>query len=68
MWTYNVNNNNVGKGLFLSTSNSLNLVGYGNSIWVVCLTNCRPTTEYWKTKKQKAISQSFVEAQYIIPS
>ena len=64
----------VGKGLFLSASSSLTLVGYANSNWVGCPTTRRSTTGYftmlgfspifWKTKTQPTVSRSSTEAEY----
>jgi hypothetical protein len=64
----------VGKGLFLSASSSINLVGYADSDWAGCTTTQRSTAGYfmmfgsnpisWKTKKQPTISCSSSEAEY----
>ena len=62
----------VGKGLFLSTSSSLNLIRYANSDWASCPTTRCSITGYftmlgsisisWKTKKQPTVFHFSAEA------
>lgn len=65
----------VGKWLFISSSISINLVGYAYSDWVGYPTTHRSTTDYftilgsnrisWKTKKQPTISRSSTEVEHL---
>ena len=73
-WVFRYLKGTVGKGLFLSESSSLTIIGYADSDWAGCPTSRRSTTGYftmfgsslisWKTKKQPTISCSSAEAEY----
>lgn len=64
----------VGKGLFLSASNPINLVGYVDLDQPGCPITCQSATGYftmlgsspisWKIKEQPIVSHSFVETEY----
>ncbi|CAL1405320.1 unnamed protein product [Linum trigynum] len=63
-----------GRGIFLATDSSLDLVAYCDADWGGCPTSRRSTTGYfiqlgrspvsWRTKKQSVVARSSVEAEY----
>ena len=65
---------NLGQGLFFPSHNDLSLRAFSNSDWVGCPISHRSTTGYcvflgsslisWRTKRQKTVSLSLVEAEY----